>query len=72
MAITMDTMILDVLDKHPESIEVFKKFGMGQIEDPGIRSMAAGASLLTAVGFVGLNGDQQAAMLKELNEVTGA
>ena len=64
--ITRETMVLDVLDQHPRSIEVFKKYGMGQIEDPSIRSMAAGASLATAFQFVGLSADQQEAMLQEL------
>jgi hypothetical protein len=71
VAITLETMILDVVDNHPKSIEVFRKYGLGQIEDPGIRSMAAGASLQTAIGFVGLSADQSEAMLKELNEAAG-
>jgi hypothetical protein len=65
-------MVLDVLDNHPKSIEIFRKYGMGQIEDPGIRSMAAGASLQTAFQFVGMTAEQQESMLKELNEAAGS
>ena len=46
--ITSETMVLDVLDQRPKSIEVFRKYGMGQIEDPSIRSMAA---RVAALGF---------------------
>ena len=72
MPITIDSMILDILDQHPKSIEVFRKYGLGQIEDPSIRGMAAGASLETAVSFVGLSADQSTAMLKELNEIAAS
>jgi hypothetical protein len=71
MAITRQSMVLEVLDNHPKSLEVFKKYGMGQIEDPSIRAMAAGANLETAFSFVGLGAEQQEAMLKELNEAAG-
>ncbi len=66
--ITRQSMVLEVLDNHPKAIEVFKKYGMGQIEDTTIRGMAAGANLETAFSFVGLGADQQEAMLRELNE----
>jgi hypothetical protein len=68
MTIDRNSMLLDILDKHPKTIEVFRKYGMGQIEDPGIRAMAAGANLDTAFTFVGLSAEQQEAMLKDLRE----
>ncbi|HEY7271013.1 MAG TPA: DUF1858 domain-containing protein [Dehalococcoidia bacterium] len=68
MAITRQSMVLEVLDSHPKTLEVFKKYGLGQIEDPSIRAMAAGANFETAFSFVGLAADQQEAMLKDLNE----
>ena len=71
MPLTLDSMILDILNQHPKSMEVFRKYGLGQIEDPSIRGMAAGASLETAVGYIGLSADQSSAMLKELNEIAG-
>ena len=69
MAITLDTLILDVLDEHPRSIDIFRKYGMGQIEDPGVRELAAGASLKVAVDFVGLPREEAAALVDELNAV---
>jgi hypothetical protein len=69
MSITMDSPILDVLETYPRTIEVFRKYGMGQIEDPSIRAMAAGASLDMAAGFLNLSQEQRSAMLDELNAV---
>lgn len=71
MSITPDSMVLDILDEYPKSIEVFRKYGMGQIEDPSIRSMAAGASLATAFDYLGMSAEQQESMLRELNEAAG-
>ena len=69
MAITLDTLILDVLDEHPGSIDVFRKYGMGQIEDPGVRELATGASLKVAIDFVGLPREEAEALVDELNAV---
>ena len=71
MAITRQSLVIEVLDNHPKTLEVFKKYGMGQIEDPAMRAMAAGANLETAFSFVGLQGDRQEEMLKELNAAAG-
>jgi hypothetical protein len=68
MTIDRNSILLDILAEHPKTIEVFRKYGMGQIEDPSIQAMAAGASLETAFSFVGLSAEQQEAMLKELRE----
>jgi hypothetical protein len=72
MAITMDSPILQVLATHPKSIEVFRKYGMGQIEDPQVQAMAAGASLETAAGFVGLTSQQRESFLSELQQLAQA
>jgi hypothetical protein len=68
MTIDRNSILLDILAEHPKTIEVFRKYGMGQIEDPSIQAMAAGANLETAFSFVGLSAEQQEAMLKELRE----
>jgi hypothetical protein len=67
--ITNESLILDVLDAYPATIEVFRKYGMGQIEEPAIREMAEGASLQVAANFVGLTQDQADEMVRELNAV---
>jgi hypothetical protein len=72
MAITLDSLILEVLDEHPRSIEVFRRYGMGQIEDPEVRPIAVGASLQVAANFVGLSAEQAAQMIEELNGVVEA
>jgi hypothetical protein len=47
------------------------RYGMSQIEDPGGRALAAGASIAAACRFVGMSEGQREAFLRELREAAG-
>jgi hypothetical protein len=68
MLITLETMVVDLIEEHPEVLEVFKRFGMERLEDPSIRSMATGATIDTAAAFAELTSDRREAFLRDLNE----